>query len=107
MKRDRIFTDSILRDALLKTNIRSSEKPVYLRSDKYMGLGCDLRDLDALKRILDAELGLSSSSVLFIAEVSITYMPLTDSSALIHWASKFDDGMPAIHYSKTLFLILS
>lgn len=92
-KRDRMLTDALLRDALLKTNLRSSAAPIHLRSDKYMALGCDLKDPDTLERVLRAEFDLASASILFVAEVSITYMPILDSNALIKWATKFDDGM--------------
>lgn len=92
-KRDRMLTDALLRDPLLKTNLRSSEPPIYLRSDKYLAVGCDLRDLDKLEQLLKTEFDVSSSSILFVAEVSVTYMPLRDADALIKWASKFDDGM--------------
>jgi tRNA wybutosine-synthesizing protein 4 len=72
-KRDRLFSDSLLREALLKTNLRSSEPPVYARSDRYMALGCDLKDLVTLERVLRAEFDVSSTSILFVAEVSVTY----------------------------------
>jgi tRNA wybutosine-synthesizing protein 4 len=92
-KRDRMLANGLLRDALLKTKLRSSERRVYLRSDQYIALGCDLRDLAALEGTLRAELDVPSSSVLFIAEVSATYMPVVDSDALIQWASTLEDGM--------------
>lgn len=88
-----MLTNSLLRDALLKTQVRSSELPVYLRSDRYMAIGCDLRHLDLLEKTLRAELHVPSSSVLFVAEVSATYMPVADSDALIRWASTLEDGM--------------
>jgi tRNA wybutosine-synthesizing protein 4 len=91
-KTTRILTDSLLRKEILKTNLRSSEMPVHLRSDKYLALGCDLRDLDNLERILKEEFGESNTSILFVAEVSITYMPLADADALIKWASTIQDG---------------
>ncbi|KAF2473794.1 LCM-domain-containing protein [Lindgomyces ingoldianus] len=91
-KRDRMLTDSLLRDELLKTNLRPSEHPVYLRSDRYMALGCDLRDITTLERVLKAEFDTHSSHLLFVAEVSVTYMPISDSDALIHWASTLKDA---------------
>jgi tRNA wybutosine-synthesizing protein 4 len=91
-KRDRMLTNGLLRDALLKTQLRSSEPPVYLRSEQYMAIGCDLRHLNKLERTLRAELDVASSSVLFVAEVSATYMPVADSDALIRWASTLEDG---------------
>jgi len=95
-KRDRMLSNGLLRDTLLKTKLRPSEQPVYLRSDGYMALGCDLKDLATLERILRAEFDVPATSVLFVAEVSVTYMPLKDSDALIRWASTLEDGMLAL-----------
>ena len=89
-----MLANGLLRNALFKTKLRSSEPPVYLRSGQYLAIGCDLRDLDLLERTLRTELDISSSSVLFVAEVSATYMPVEDSDALIRWASTLEDGMP-------------
>jgi tRNA wybutosine-synthesizing protein 4 len=94
-KRDRMLSDGLLRDALLKTKLRSSEPPVYLRSDGYMACGCDLKDLGTLERVLRAEFDVPATSILFVAEVSVTYMPVEDADALIRWASTLEDGMPA------------
>ncbi|CAN9197823.1 unnamed protein product [Alternaria sp. RS040] len=91
-KRDTMLSNGLLRDALLKTKLRHAEQPVYLRSDRYMALGCDLKDLVTLERLLRAELDVPSSSILFVAEVSVTYMPLNDSDALIRWASTIEDA---------------
>ncbi|KAF2129601.1 LCM-domain-containing protein [Dothidotthia symphoricarpi CBS 119687] len=91
-KRDRMLTNNLLRDALFKTKLRSSEPPVYLRSDRYLALGCDLRDLQLLERVLRTEFDVPGSSILFVAEVSVTYMPLVDSDALIRWASTLEDA---------------
>jgi tRNA wybutosine-synthesizing protein 4 len=93
-KRDTMLSNGLLRDALLKTRLRESEQPVYLRSDKYMALGCDLKDLVTLERLLRAEFDVPASSIMFVAEVSVTYMPLKDSDALIQWASTIEDGSP-------------
>jgi tRNA wybutosine-synthesizing protein 4 len=87
-----MLSNGLLRDALLKTKLRQSDQPVYLRSDKYMALGCDLKDLATLERLLRAEFDVPSSSIMFVAEVSVTYMPLKDSDALIQWASTIEDG---------------
>jgi hypothetical protein len=88
-----MLANGLLRDALLKTKLRSSQPPVYMRSEQYIAIGCDLRDLTGLERTLRAELNIASSSVLFVAEVSATYMPVADSDALIRWASTLEDGM--------------
>jgi tRNA wybutosine-synthesizing protein 4 len=91
-KRDVVFTKSLLRDALLETGLRSAEAPVRVRSERYMAIGCDLRDLQLLERTLRAELDIPNSSILFVAEVSVTYMPLVDANKLIQWANTFDAG---------------
>lgn len=91
-KRDRMLTSKLLREALLKTRLRSSEQPVYLSSDQYLAVGCDLKDLDTLERVLKAEFDASKTSYLFVAEVSVTYMPVKDADALIQWASTLDDA---------------
>ncbi|KAF1927863.1 LCM-domain-containing protein [Didymella exigua CBS 183.55] len=88
-KRDVIFNKSLLRDALLKTGLRSAEASVRVRSEQYMAIGCDLRDLQLLERTLRAELDVPNSSILFVAEVSVTYMPLVDANRLIQWANTF------------------
>lgn len=89
-KRDMVFTKTLLRDALLKTGLRSADSPVRVRSDQYMAIGCDLRDLSLLEQTLRKELDIPSSSILFVAEVSVTYMPLTDANKLIQWANTFE-----------------
>jgi tRNA wybutosine-synthesizing protein 4 len=91
-KRDVVFTKSLLRDALLKTGLRSAETPVRVRSERYMAIGCDLRDLELLERTLRSELDIPNSSILFVAEVSVTYMPLVDANKLIQWANTFEAG---------------
>lgn len=91
-KRDRMMTNNLLREALLKTNLRPSDGNVYLRSDKYMALGCNLKFPDILESDLRHELNLPSSSILFVAEVSVTYMPTSLADSVIRWASTLDDG---------------
>ena len=90
-KRDRMLHDDLLRDALLKTNLRSCQSPVFVRSDKYLALGCDLRDLTTLESVLKNGLE-PDHSILFVAEVSITYMPVGVANALIAWANTLQDG---------------
>ncbi|USP76084.1 tRNA wybutosine-synthesizing protein 4 [Curvularia clavata] len=91
-KRERMLSNGLLRDALLKTKLRPAEQPILLRSDGYMALGCDLKDLGTLEKTLRAEFDIAATSILFVAEVSVTYMPLKDSDALIQWASTIGDA---------------
>lgn len=60
---------------------------VLLRSKQYVSLGCDLSDLHTLGAALEQELA-PNSHVLFMAEVSITYMHTEAADSLISFASK-------------------
>lgn len=66
---------------------------ILLRSDNYLAVGCDLRDVSTLSNILDEELALSNCLVLCVAEVSLTYMDVRAADALIKWAAGLNDGM--------------
>ncbi|KAJ4989151.1 leucine carboxyl methyltransferase [Stagonosporopsis vannaccii] len=92
-KSEVVFAKCLLRNALLKTGLRSANAPVRVRSDQYMAIGCDLRDLQLLEKTLRNELDIPKSSILFVAEVSVTYMPLTDANKLIQWANTFETCM--------------
>lgn len=105
-KRDVVFTNSLLRHALLKTGLRSAESPVGVRSEQYMSIGCDLRDLQLLERTLRAELDIPRSSILFVAEVSVTYMPLVDANRLIRWANTFESCKFILMSSRVCMLML-
>ncbi|KAH7311763.1 S-adenosyl-L-methionine-dependent methyltransferase [Stachybotrys elegans] len=65
----------------------SNDGPLLLRSEKYCQLACDLRQLDKLRQALESLLELDHCEVLFVAEVSITYMDTKSADALINWAS--------------------
>lgn len=65
---------------------------ILLRSDKYCQVGCDLRQLDTLRQTLQSFLSLSECNVLFVAEVSITYMDTLSADSLIQWASSIGQG---------------
>lgn len=71
----------------------SDTSQLLLRSDKYCQVGCDLRQLDTLRQTLQSFLPLSECSVLFVAEVSITYMDTLSADSLIQWASSIGQGM--------------
>jgi tRNA wybutosine-synthesizing protein 4 len=60
---------------------------VILKSDNYAQIGCDLRQLDAVRIALSEIVDISACSFLFVAEVSITYMETEAADALIQWAS--------------------
>ncbi|PTB36290.1 hypothetical protein M441DRAFT_150835 [Trichoderma asperellum CBS 433.97] len=50
-------------------------------------LGCDLRQLDQLRDVLKTVIDLPECAILFVAEVSITYMDTQSADSLIHWGS--------------------
>jgi tRNA wybutosine-synthesizing protein 4 len=74
---------------------------LLLRSDKYCQIGCDLRELESLRKCLESFLTLSECSVLFVAEVSITYMDTASADALIQWASSIGQGTAALKLAKS------
>lgn len=65
---------------------------VLLRSERYCQIGCDLRHLDELRRTLETIIPLSDCDVLFVAEVSITYMETRFADELVQWASSLGQG---------------
>lgn len=65
---------------------------VVLRSPKYSQVACDLREPENLRQALARICDLSKCEVLFIGEVSITYMDTTSADALIEWASTLKNG---------------
>lgn len=58
----------------------------------YKATACDLEDLAALNKVLKETLNLGQDAVLFLAEVSITYMDALKAEKLIEWASTFKEG---------------
>ncbi|KAJ4153285.1 hypothetical protein LMH87_009780 [Akanthomyces muscarius] len=66
---------------------KSDKDLVLLKSEKYCQIGCDLRELEALRQVLDTLVDLSNCPVLFVAEVSVTYMDTESADNLLKWAS--------------------
>ena len=91
-KRDTMGASSLFRESLLDEKLRVSEPPILLRNERYIALGCDLRDLEVLEQVLKRKLDIANQSVLFVAEVSITYMGVEEANSLIRWTSSFNDG---------------
>lgn len=65
---------------------------VLLKSDKYCQLACDLRELQTFRETLETLVSLDDAQVLFVAEVSITYMDTQSTDSLIRWASSIGQG---------------
>ena len=81
-----------LRQLLTNVKIPISGEAVTLRSDQYLAIGCDLREVEKLGEILAAEFDLENCLVLCTAEVSITYMDVHAADALIRWAATLRNG---------------
>lgn len=82
-----------LTDLLPDVSFTTDSKGVLCDSSQYAVLGCDLRDLLDLRRLL-ADQGVShdSASILFTAEVSIAYMDMPGSQAVIEFAHEYHDA---------------
>ncbi|KAK4228360.1 methyltransferase [Podospora fimiseda] len=71
---------------------------VVLRSEEYVMVGCDLRDLKKLGGLLREAIGLGEGGGLgecefvFVAEVSITYMEREGADGVLGWASTVGDA---------------
>ncbi|PVH80226.1 LCM-domain-containing protein [Cadophora sp. DSE1049] len=94
MLKKRAVVQSIAELNSMLTNIEVSENDVLFRSDQYIQLGCDLRDLRGLDRVLGGVVDVAQCSILFTAEVSITYMNVEAADALIQWAG----GLPEARF---------
>lgn len=81
-----------LRDLLPGFRTFLHDGPIVVRSDTYLGIGCDLRDLTLLRKTLLEQLVSVNCLFLFLAEVSITYMKVEAADAVIAWASQFNQG---------------
>ncbi|KAF7591242.1 tRNA methyltransferase ppm2 [Aspergillus hancockii] len=66
----------------------SDDSAVQIRSKHYLAIGCDLKNITKLDSVLKAEVLPSECSVLFLAEVSLTYMDVKSANAVVSWASQ-------------------
>lgn len=71
---------------------RSASGDILIDCPSYKAAACDLEDMPALNKVLKETLDLGKNPVLFLAEVSITYMDSLKAEKLIEWASTFNDG---------------
>lgn len=103
-KRDVVRNTKELFDVLTDVEMRD-EGSILLCSDQYIQLGCDLRDLEGLTRSLATAIDIDNCTVLFTAEVSITYMTAEASNSLIQWGSRLPEG--AVNLYQLTFLKLT
>ncbi|KAL5002110.1 tRNA wybutosine-synthesizing protein 4 [Aspergillus recurvatus] len=69
----------------------ADESAVQIRSGQYVAVGCDLKNLDKLDRVLRTDVLPAECAVLFLAEVSLTYMDVKSANAVVNWASKLSN----------------
>ncbi|KAK6844305.1 leucine carboxyl methyltransferase [Apiospora arundinis] len=60
---------------------------LLLKSNEYVQIGCDLRQLKRVEEALSQVISIPECEFIFIAEVSITYMETEGADAVIQWAS--------------------
>ncbi|KAL3421947.1 leucine carboxyl methyltransferase [Phlyctema vagabunda] len=65
---------------------------VMLQSDQYIQLGCDLREIGILDRVVGSVVDVNECRILFTAEVSITYMNVEAADALVQWAGSLPEA---------------
>lgn len=99
-KRDMVLDQAEMKDLIGEPNEQApylhstvDKSPILIRSNRYVGVGCDLRHIARLDKTLEEELQIRSCLVLCSAEVSITYMDVDAADALITWAAQYHDGV--------------
>ncbi|KZF19406.1 leucine carboxyl methyltransferase [Xylona heveae TC161] len=90
-KREMIVASENLHGLLSHMEIGQPKEAVKLRSDQYLAVGCDLRQVDSLEKILSKDLKLSDCIILCVAEVSITYMDIEAADAVIRWGAQYEN----------------
>jgi tRNA wybutosine-synthesizing protein 4 len=58
----------------------------------YCLVGCDLGDINTLSRVFEDVIDVVDAEILFVAEVSITYMPLYKADSLLQWTASHKYG---------------
>ena len=91
-KREIILNNPRMRDLLSSHANQPLAKGVLLDAEEYAAVGCDLRNLRRLERLLKSVVDIEQCLVLCAAEVSITYMATEDSDALIAWSATLSPG---------------
>ncbi|KIW16397.1 hypothetical protein PV08_06449 [Exophiala spinifera] len=88
-KRDIIFSRPEMKGLLHSVMTSSSDicPGILIDSQEYSALGCDLRNLRKLGRLLTSVVDLEDSMVLCVAEDSTCFMRTDDANALIQWSS--------------------
>ena len=91
-KREIILNTDPLCEALDGLDTHNPQDDILIRANHYLALGCDLKQIADLTKILESQLNIRDCTVLFLAEVALTYMQPEDADSVIQWASQFNDG---------------
>ncbi|KAL2853220.1 hypothetical protein BJY01DRAFT_232317 [Aspergillus pseudoustus] len=90
-KRVAIEKTEIITRLLESVEFGTNESAVQVRSTEYIAVGCDLNNLEKLDHVLKTQVLPAECVVLFVAEVSLTYMDAQSANAVINWASKLSE----------------
>ncbi|KAF3012063.1 tRNA methyltransferase ppm2 [Neopestalotiopsis sp. 37M] len=86
-KKRKVIQETAELNSMLTHLDLSADPLVFLQSDEYIQMGCDLRDLDKIQQSISQLVDLEESEFIFVAEVSITYMETVAADAVIKWAN--------------------
>ncbi|KAF2838643.1 LCM-domain-containing protein [Patellaria atrata CBS 101060] len=90
-KKEIILNDDHLSNILKGHKVDDdSSETAPLISDHYAAVSCDLKNLQPLEQFLRKS-GLEYSTILFISEVSITYMDVNASDSVIRWTNRYKE----------------
>ena len=82
-------------DILWNSSGTSVDESVLISMPHYVAVGCDLTDTRKLNAILRDRLRMTDVPMLFVAEVSMTYMGVKAADEVLRWASSFTKGNAA------------
>lgn len=91
---------------LLTLRTPKVSKGVLIDSDEYVAIGCDLRNVKRLDRLIRSVVPVEECLVLCIAEVSIAYMDPDDADAVISWSSTLSSGECGFHTRRYATLLM-
>ncbi|KAI9732357.1 MAG: tRNA methyltransferase ppm2 [Cirrosporium novae-zelandiae] len=91
-KYDMLSQTSPLQQSLTGIDLNPNTEHVTFKSDQYVAIACDLRELEKLESTLERAIDLPNSWLYFTAEVSVTYMDIDAANNLFKWASKFQNA---------------
>ena len=105
-KKNAIRQTEMIAELLDTVSFGGDQDIIQISSSHYIAVGCDLKNLRKLDDVLrNTILPSSECSVLFLAEVSLTYMDVDSASAVLSWASRLTSGTPMHSQSVSSALI--